>query len=86
MNLQKVPQQKETLGKKQFFIGVLRYIAKIAGSGSISQRHGSADPDPYQNVTDPQHYFREPKSYKNKLLMLEGFTLACHLRRACYWR
>ncbi len=23
--------------------------------GSCSQRHGSADPDPYQNVTDPQH-------------------------------
>ncbi len=21
----------------------------------ISQRHGSADPDPYQNVKDPQH-------------------------------
>jgi hypothetical protein len=34
---------------------------KIAGSGSesgsISQRHGSAntDPDPHQNVMDPQH-------------------------------
>jgi hypothetical protein len=30
---------------------------KIAGSrsGSISQRHGSTDPDPYQNVMDPQH-------------------------------
>jgi hypothetical protein len=32
---------------------------KIAGSGagSVSQRYGSADPDPdpYQNVTDPQH-------------------------------
>jgi hypothetical protein len=36
-------------------------MAKIAGSesGSISQRHGSADPDPYphQNVMDPQHCF-----------------------------
>jgi hypothetical protein len=32
-------------------------ITKIAGSGSISQRHGSADPDPYQNVMDPQHCF-----------------------------
>jgi hypothetical protein len=33
----------------------------IAGSGSasrsISQRHGSADPDPHQNVMDPQHWF-----------------------------
>jgi hypothetical protein len=28
------------------------------GSGSISQMHGSADPDPdpHQNVTDPQHW------------------------------
>jgi hypothetical protein len=35
---------------------------KIAGSGSasgsISQRHGSADPDPHQNVIDPEHCFR----------------------------
>jgi hypothetical protein len=28
-----------------------------SGSGSISQRHGSADPDPHQNVIDPQHCF-----------------------------
>ena len=28
---------------------------KIEGSGSINQKHGSADPDPHQNVTDPQH-------------------------------
>jgi hypothetical protein len=31
-----------------------------AGSGTISQRHGSADPDPdpdpHQNVMDPQHW------------------------------
>ena len=38
-------------------------MTKIAGSGSgcesgsISQRHGSADPDPHQNVMDPQHCF-----------------------------
>ncbi len=33
------------------------------GSGSISQRHGSADldpdPDPHQNVMDPQHCSQE---------------------------
>jgi hypothetical protein len=36
-------------------------MTKIAGSGSesISQRHGSADPDPPQNVMDPQHCFNE---------------------------
>jgi hypothetical protein len=26
---------------------------KIAGSGSVNRRYRSADPDPYQNVTDP---------------------------------
>jgi hypothetical protein len=30
---------------------------KREGSGSISQRHGSADPDPHQNVMDPQHRY-----------------------------
>jgi hypothetical protein len=34
-------------------------MTKIAGSGSISQRHGSADPDPPQNVMDPQHCHQE---------------------------
>jgi hypothetical protein len=29
-------------------------MTKIAGSGSFSQRHGSADPDPHQNVMDPE--------------------------------
>jgi hypothetical protein len=33
-------------------------MSKIAGSGSgsISQRHGSADPDPHKNVIYPQHW------------------------------
>ncbi len=40
-----------------------------SGSGSISQRHGSADPDPHQNVIDPQHCKKEynPKSLKASL-------------------
>jgi hypothetical protein len=34
-------------------------MMKIEGSGSISLRHGSADPDPdpHQNVMDPQHWY-----------------------------
>jgi hypothetical protein len=32
-------------------------MIKIAGSGSISQRHGSADPDPHQNVMDPEDWY-----------------------------
>jgi hypothetical protein len=31
----------------------------MAGSGSISQRHGSADPVPHQNVMDPEHCSQE---------------------------
>ena len=35
-------------------------MKKLAGSGSesgsTSQRHGSGDPDPFQNVMDPQHW------------------------------
>jgi hypothetical protein len=27
-----------------------------SGSGSISQRHGSVDPDPHQYIMDPQHW------------------------------
>jgi hypothetical protein len=39
-------------------------MTKIAGpgSGSISQRHGSADPDPLQNVMDPQHWDKLSRS------------------------
>jgi hypothetical protein len=33
-------------------------MTKIAGSGSISQMHGSADPDPHQNVMDPEHWLK----------------------------
>jgi hypothetical protein len=31
-------------------------LLHFPGSGSIGKRNGSADPDPYQNVTDPQHW------------------------------
>jgi hypothetical protein len=37
-------------------------MTKVAESGSISQRHGSADPDPSQNVMDPQHWLQWYKS------------------------
>ncbi len=47
--------------KSSFLLASWRWMTKIAGSGSgsISQRHGSADPGPDldspQNVMDPQH-------------------------------
>ncbi len=39
-----------------FLLASWMSMTKIAGPGSISPRHGSADPDPYKNVTDPQHW------------------------------
>ncbi len=38
------------------FFASLKLLKKGVGSASISQRYGSPDPDPHQNVTDPQHW------------------------------
>ncbi len=61
----KVPS-KSNMQKNFFLISVLlaswRSTMKIKGSGSasgsesISERHGSADPDQHQNVMDSQHW------------------------------
>jgi hypothetical protein len=37
----------------------MKGVGSGAGSGSISQRYGSEDPDPHQNVTDPQHWLEQ---------------------------
>jgi hypothetical protein len=54
MYLQKVTS------KKFFLLISWRSLTKIAGSGSgsISLRYGSADPDPYQNFMDPKHWLQ----------------------------
>jgi hypothetical protein len=53
--LQKVINRKTFF--KSVFVGVLKVNDEIAGSGFISERNGSADPDPHQNVMDPEHWF-----------------------------
>ncbi len=35
-----------------------RSLTKRAGSGYLSQWYGYEDPDPYQNVMDPQQWFK----------------------------
>ncbi len=55
-----------------------------SGSGSISQRYGSADSDPYQYVADPEHCYKELASFH----YLQGFLKAMKLqggggRRVC---
>jgi len=56
MYLQKVISKNTRL----FFVRALRSLTKRTGprdgSGSVSQRYGYTDPDPYQNVTDPNHW------------------------------
>ncbi len=51
-----------------------RSMTKIAGSGSISQRQGSADldPDPHQNVMDPQQWLLK------KFIIIQLFVFGFH--------
>ncbi len=62
----------------KFFVGILgRSMTKMAGSGSgsISQRHGSVDPDPPQNVMDPQHWLPTSADLKGRILDVRLFVL-----------
>jgi hypothetical protein len=50
-------------------------MTKLAGSGSISQKHGSEDPDPPQNVMDPEHCQLEIiKKVKTKIIVVQKVT------------
>jgi hypothetical protein len=53
---------KETWWKTLFFLASWKPLKKRAGSGSAIQRYGSADPDPYQNVTHLEHFFASSRS------------------------
>jgi hypothetical protein len=61
MYLQKVISKKNIKRKKLIFVDVLKVtdensrIRIRTNYGSISSSYGSADLDPYQNFTDPQH-------------------------------
>jgi hypothetical protein len=52
--------------------------APRSGSGSISQRHGSADPDPdlTQNVLDPQHCWKVKEELAGLYLTQESLKSA----------
>ncbi len=57
MYIQKVMQKTEKQKNKLFFVAALEVNDENSRiPGSNSQRHESADPDPYQNVTNPQHW------------------------------
>ena len=42
--------------KTNNYFASLKSLKNGVGSGSISQRYGSGDPDPHQNVTDPHQW------------------------------
>jgi hypothetical protein len=55
----------------KFFVGIFKSLTKRAGSGAGSAsgslvKNTDPQPDPYQNVTDPEHYSRQ-KKYQSKL-------------------
>ncbi len=52
--------------KISFLLASWRSIIKIEGSGSICQRHGSADPDPHQNVMDDGSATLHRREFWNK--------------------
>ncbi len=60
VNVTSKSNKQKKLEKIVFLLASWRSMTKIAESwsGSISQMHGSADPDPYQNVTDLQHWWK----------------------------
>jgi hypothetical protein len=68
---------KEQLRENFFLLATCLPLTKKAesGFGSVSQWYGSADPDPYQNVTDPQRC-----SYPN--ISLFSNVLCWHKHRA----
>ncbi len=51
----------KNMNKNNFF-AVLKSLTNGVRSGSVGQRCGSADPDPHQNVTDPNNEYRESRA------------------------
>jgi hypothetical protein len=73
-NVPSKSNKQENLEKIEFLLPSSRSLTKIAGSGSVSQMHESADPDLYQNVKDPQHWLR-PTFAKNYLYVRHQLTI-----------
>ncbi len=74
--------KKDKHNKKNFLLASWSHWRKRSGSGAVSQRLESEDPDPYQNVTDPEHwtyvflYWRPVDRGLLKMGVLQGFPTA----------
>jgi hypothetical protein len=66
---------------------MMKIEGSVFASGSISQRHGSADPDPHQNVMDPQHWLCRSGTYINVLYAQNctGSILVICICRGLLW-
>ncbi len=65
-----------------FFVGILKINDELKGSGSISQRRGSPDPDPHQNVMDPQYWHNVSATVSNpRIFVRSGPVCALHRRQ-----
>jgi hypothetical protein len=57
VNVPSKSNKQNILENKIIFVGLLKGTDEKTGSGAragcVCQRYGSSDPDPYQNVTDP---------------------------------
>ncbi len=78
INVPSKSNKQKNFFKISFLLASWRIMTKIAGSGSesgsISQRHGSAlpDPDPHRNVRDPE---------RRKIRLIAGNAKCCHLNK-----
>jgi len=79
VNVDNVPSKINEL--KNFFLNLF-FVGKIVGSRFISQRHGSADPYPRQNVMDPQHCFESSRAYNTFMLLYQVKQLASTYSRS----
>ncbi len=57
VNVTSKSNKQKSSGKKLFFVSILKVTYEKSKILKSVVRYGSADPDPYENVTDPQHYW-----------------------------
>jgi hypothetical protein len=69
MLLYRVPS-KSNKQKTYFFLASWRSLTRRAEYGSVSHRNGSPVPDPYHNLTDPEHWLLEARWVRLEVLFI----------------
>ncbi len=88
VNVPSISNKQKNFILNLFFVAILKVETKIAGSGSISQRHGSSDPDPDPHQMSWIHTttLLEKKKKQTKMIVLILFIL-CYIKGLadCLW-